>query len=301
VKDVPPEMIQLILTQHRFAIAELYTFTLNDGAADYFTSIDLDLNLNSHTYKANALRIEGLQYNLGVGFKVDELTVKISAFPGEQLAGAEFFTAVQSGLLDGATIQRDRVFWAAGQQVAYRDYLEQPVAIIPLFLGFVSTIDRMGRTFCEMKVKSPMSLLDIDMPRNTYQQGCLWTLYEPGCGAVRADFTSTYTVGVASPQDINPTTAISPVTGADGVPYYALGRLKFTSGPLINVQVAIESNDGTTFGLAYPLAQLPNPGDTFEASAGCTKMGRGGACELKFNRLVSFRGFPKVPPVVVAA
>lgn len=300
MKQVPDAMLELIRTQRRFAIAELYSFTLNDGAEDFFTSLDQDLILLGHTFKANSLRIEGLRYNVGVGFRVDEQDLKISAYPGEELAGADFFGAVQQGLLDGALVKRQRGFWAANQGAAYRDYIEPPVAVVDLFTGYVSSIERIGRTFAEIKVKSPLSRLDIDLPRNSYQAGCLWTLYEPGCGVNREDFTTSYTVGSVSVQNVNPDTAISPVTGADGIPYYALGRLKFTSGPLVNFQTWVESNDDVTFGLAYPLKTLPNIGDTFEVSAGCSKIGRGGACELKFDNLANFRGFPRVPPVVVS-
>lgn len=80
MKQVPPEMIELILTQRRFAIAELFTFTLNNGVEDYFTSLDQDLNFFGNTFKSNSLRIEGLRYNVGIGFKVDEQDLKISAY-----------------------------------------------------------------------------------------------------------------------------------------------------------------------------------------------------------------------------
>src|SRR5436190_1130493 len=144
MKDVPDAMIELILTQRKFAIAELYTFELNDGTEDYFTSSDVDLNLLGHLFKSNSLRIEGLRLNTGVGFRVDEQDLKISAYPGEELAGADFFSAVQNGLLDGALITRHRSFWAASQEASYRDYLEEPVATVPLFTGYVSSIERLG-------------------------------------------------------------------------------------------------------------------------------------------------------------
>jgi uncharacterized phage protein (TIGR02218 family) len=302
MKPITEDMRQLILTQRKFAKAELYTFTLVNGAQDYFTDIDLDIVHETHTFKSNSLRIEGLRYKTSVGLSVDEQDLRISAFPGEEIASADFFFAVQNGLLDGATIVRQRAFYAATGGPAYADYAQGPIpgGVITLFTGLVSGITKMGRTFTELKIKSPMKLLDTEMPRNTYQAGCLWTLYDAGCQAVRGDFTSSFTIDSVDSVSITPTTAISPANGADGIPFFSLGRLIFTSGDLINTQIFVEANDSAKLYLSYPLKVLPAPGDTFDVSAGCAKTGRGGACELKFNNLVHYRAFDRVPPVVVS-
>ena len=116
---------------------------------------------------------------------------------------------------------------------------------------------------------------------------------------VRNSFTDSYTV--ASSDGISITvSAISPETGADGNPYYQQGRLLFTSGDNDGVQTIVRWNDTTIFYLQYPLRVNPAPGDTFDVSAGCLKTGRGGACELKFSNLNNFRGFPRVPPIVMS-
>lgn len=291
-------MITLINTQTRFLIGELYTFTLLDGTQAYYSGLDLDINYGGNTYVSTGLRIEGLKYKIAVGWEVDEQQIKISAFPGETLAGADFFGAVAEGLLDGAYITRQRGFWKVNTGIAYQDYAQAPVAVVTLFTGLVSAIDKIGRTHVEMKLKSPLKLLDIDMPRNAYSPGCLWSLYDSGCTLARSSYTSSFVVSTASQTQIVPTTAISPVTGADGIEYYLQGRLLFTSGVNENVQVLVAGNDAGNFYLQYPLNNVPSPGDTFTVSAGCTKMAS--TCSAKFGNLANFRGFPKVPPEMIS-
>lgn len=252
------------------------------------------------TYRSNSLRIEGLKYKLAVGWQVDEQDIKISSYPGFTLAGSNFFGGIESGLLDGAYVTRQRIFWPVVTGIAAYDMQLAPIAVVTLFTGRVSTISKIGRTHVEMKLKSPMVILDIDMPRNTYGSNCQWSLFSPGCGLNRASFTNNFTVLAANNTTIEPTVPVSPVTGADSVPYYALGRIKFTSGVNTNLIVTVGGNDASVFSLRFSLDNVPAPGDTFEASAGCAKTGRGGACETKFDNLINFRGFSRVPPIVTS-
>jgi uncharacterized phage protein (TIGR02218 family) len=305
MKPIPAALLTLLTSQKQLPYAELFTFTFRDGTHDYFTDLDVPIAFGGNTFKANSLRIEGLKFKIGVGWQVDEQEIKISAFPGETLGGSSFFGAVESGLLDGATIQRQRAFFTPLGGPAYLDYAAAPAGVVTLFTGLVSTISKIGRTQVEMKLKSPLKLLDIDMPRNTYQPGCQWDLYSSfgandGCRVNRAAFTQTFTVSTANATRINPVGGIAPQFGADGLAYFAQGRLLFTSGVNNNLETTIADNDSVTFVLRFPLNNIPAPGDTFTASAGCSKLGRGGACELKFNNLPNFRGFPRVPPIVIS-
>lgn len=297
MKPVPSGFINFIKTNQRMLLGELYTFTLQSGAQDFFTNLDVSVIYGGNIFKGNALRIEGLKYKVAVGWQVDEQEILISAFPGETLAGASFFTALESGLLDGAYFTRQRVFWAANDGRPWIDYQALPVTVVTLFIGRVSTVDKIGRTQAQIKVKSPLSLLDIDMPRNTYEPGCQWSLFDAGCTLDRNSFSLGYTVQSATALSITPTIPIAPSIGADGIPVYAFGRIKFVSGVNNNLIASIATNDGTSFQLSFPLTEIPVLGDTFIVSQGCAKTGRGGACELKFANLANFRGFPRIPPI----
>lgn len=296
MKPVSSTYINYLLTQQRMPFAELYTFEFLDGNFAYYTNLDRTIFYGGNAYLASELRIEGLKYKIGVGFQVDEQEIRIGAYPGETLGGAAFFSALQDGLLDGAYLTRQRAFWQPTDGRPFIDFQAAPFEVITLFIGRVSTITKIGRSHVELKLKSPLSLLDMDMPRNSYQPGCLWTLYDSGCTLNRASFTTSFVVSSANHTVIIPTTPIT-TFGADGIPNYYQGRLLFTSGVNQNLQVLIATNDNVTFGLQYPLTVPPDPGDTFDASLGCSKSTD--TCTLKFSNIANFRGFPRVPPVIV--
>lgn len=301
MKPIPASFPSFILNNRRMLKAELYTFALNDGSFDYFTDCDIPITYNGNTFKANSLRIEGLKFKIGIGTQVDEQDLKISAFPGDTLAGANFFDAVSSGLLDAAYLTRQRAFWAVNDGRPWVDFQAAPVAVVPLFVGLVSTVDKLGRTYAQIKVKSPLSLCDIDMPRNTYQPGCQWELFSPGCTLSRAAFAKTGTISAVYTDGFAVSGGISPVNGADGLQYYVQGQVVFNSGAQENNVFTIANNGASKITFAYPPVAGLLVGDSFTLSPGCSKIGRGGACELKFNNLNNFRGFPRVPPIMVSA
>lgn len=294
----PSSMIAL-LKQRRIAYCELYTFIFNDGSMDYFTDLDLDVILNGHTYKSNGLKIEGMKLKLSVGLQVDEQDVKISGYPADTLGGAAFFSSVQSGLLDRGYLIRDRAFFKATTGNAFQDFSNYPpVSVVRLFYGLISTITKGGQTNIQMKVKSLLHLLDLDMPKNFYIPTCLWQLYSPGCTLNRDNFV-VHAV-VAAPTAVYRVLPLggvfAPIAG-DGRANYGLGRVIFTSGVNKNLELLVGFNDGVSLSFAYPLNVAPNVGDSFDYYPGCYHDPL--ACTSKFNNMINYRGFDRVPPVQI--
>ena len=298
MKPVPAGFVDWILSAQRMCTANLYTFEFTDGSFAYFNDIDMDLTIDGTLFSARSLRIDGLRQKVAVGLNVDEQEVRINAFPEETLGSTLFFGGIQQGLLDGAYITRQRAFWEVVDGRPYIDFQSVPKGVITIFIGLVSQITKIGRSHVEMKVKSPLKLLDMDMPRNSFQPSCLWTLYDNGCTLNRATYTTNFTVSAANTLLITPTIPIPTPTGADGLPSYYQGRLLFLTGVNAGFQTIIADNDGTNFRVQYPLNVVPDPGDTFSAAWGCAKTVS--ACEDKFSNRDNFRGFPRVPPVVVS-
>jgi hypothetical protein len=160
------------------------------------------------TFVSNAVRVHGLRFSSKIGFEVDEQEVVFTYLPATQYAqsgsgaesgvlgtghpgsmvlasgpvsgpaysgadaieGVPFAVALQQHLLDYATIKRWRAFlpeWGA-----------PPYGVVLLFQGRVSSIVNVGSTQATVKVKSDLVLLDQDMPRNTFQAGCRYTLFD---------------------------------------------------------------------------------------------------------------------------
>jgi uncharacterized phage protein (TIGR02218 family) len=156
-----------------------------------------------------------------------------------------------------------------------------------VFKGRVSTIDRVGRTYAEMTVASPLVVLDYYMPRNIFSPTCLHVLYDSGCQAVASSFETTTTVGVGSTQ----TVINSPAASQNQVQ----GSMVFTSGLNAGLRATVKSAiNGVSWTLMYPLPEIPAAGDGINVFFGCDHTA--GTCNSKFSNLVHFRGFPNVPP-----
>jgi uncharacterized phage protein (TIGR02218 family) len=202
--------------------------------------------------------------------------------------------------MDGAVIVRYRIVWSFVTGNAFADVQppNQPIAVWPLFTGYTSQIVKGGVSHIEMKVKSALVKLNVNMPRNYYQPGCLWTLFDQGCTLTKSDFGTSSTVSAASIQTIVPAGGIATPIGADDLDNYAQGRLLFTSGVNDGLQVLIDTNDSSGLYLAYPLDQIPNIGDGIIYYPGCSKSFA--TCNLKYSNSQNFRGFDKVPPIFVS-
>ena len=303
-RSVSMGYLSILKANQEMIIAELYTITLQNGAVDRFTDFDMDLTVNGHLYKSGSLRIAGLKMKLSVGLNVDEQDIKITALPTDTLTGALFLQGCAQGLLDGATVQRDRAVWAAGGGTTgggapYLDVVNaSPITVYRMAYGLVSEILKIGRTTVELKVKSPLKLLDINLPRRTYQGSCNWALFEPGCTLNKSSFGVNGTVDTGVLANFVPWVGGVPMTpGADGQPYFALGRLLFTSGTLNNTQFYIANNDSATL-FTMGMYTPPAVGDSFTAYPGCAKTFN--TCHLKFNNSDNFGGFEFVPPVTLS-
>jgi len=266
-------------------MADIFTFGLASGVSLYYTNVDVGFSYNGKVYLANSVRVSGLKYKASIGLEVDQQQITVSALSTDAIpGGASFLQALRDGSFDGATIERDRVFFS--------DHIGGTViGAVTLFKGRLGQIQQIGRTSAKLTVNSDLILLDHDMPRNIYQPTCLHTLYDSGCALSRSSFSTNGTVGAGS------TASVIIWSGASA--NYAQGTMTFTSGDNDGVSTTIGSaNPGTSLALIYPLEAVPAPGDTFTVAFGCDHTPA--TCQNKFNNLVNFRGFPFVPPPQMA-
>ena len=293
------QYIAWALATNRAILGHLYQFTSQAGVNDYFTDLDIDINYANVVWKSGSLRIEGLQRKLSIGVNVDEQNVKIWAAPTDTLFGSAFLEGAQQGLLDGAVVVRYRIIWRFISGNAAADVQQQPMAVWPLFTGYIATIEKGGTSHVEVKIQSALNRLNVNMPRNYYQPGCLWTLFDSGCTLSKAAFAVNGTLTGAPTAQILPISGgIGTPTGPDGIAQYAQGRLLFTSGVNNGLLTLVGNNDATNLYLAYRLDNVPAAGDTVTYYPGCSKSFN--TCNLKFGNKANFRGFDKVPPIMVS-
>lgn len=264
-------------------MADCFTFTLLSGLILTYTNADVPIALNGYSYLANSVLVDGLHYKCSIGLDVDQQKITIAANPTDTVEGVPFLQALQNGVFDGCEIQRERVFLSS--------WTAPPIGSVILFKGRFGTIDNVGRTSAEVTVNSDLVLLDINMPRNLYAPACVHVLYDSGCGLVKNAFGASGTVGSGS----NNVT----INWSGSWSVYAQGTLTFTSGVNAGKSVTVKQGTSSALTLAYPLMNVPSPGDSFTAYQGCDHTMA--TCQSKFNNLANFRGFPFIPPPTFAA
>ena len=281
-----------IVTQYGADIGTLAAKALGNpvGETFFYTNSDADVQVGNHIYSSSGLIVKGLRYKLVRGLQIDEQSVTIYANSTDTINGVPFLQAVVDGVLDGARLQQSRAFFDPTTWPARPGKPNVAVGAITLFSGGVTTVDDVGRTSATFKVKSDLSLLDVEMPHNLYQASCMWTLFDENCGLdlklfqVNAVVTSTSTQTVINWTNSRPTD------------YFAQGVMRFTSGENANISRPVRSSSASGVVAVYPFPHVPANGDTFLITPGCdhTKDGAQGCPKYKNQR--NFRGFPYVPP-----
>ncbi len=260
-------------------MADCFTLTIATGGTFYFTDYDVDITFNGHTFIAEAMLIKGLKFKVATGLEVDRQQITIIPSVGSTFNGAPWLGAIGNGVLEGAQIQRDRVFIDPS--------LPGGLDGLTLFKGRVSTVDKVGRTSAEVTVASPLVVLDYYMPRNIFSPTCLHVLYDAGCGLSATSFQTVTTVGAGSTQIL--------INNASASQNQVQGTMLFTSGLNSGIRATIKSAvNGVSWTLMYPLPNAPTTGDGIVAYFGCDHTAA--TCQAKFTNLLNFRGYPNVPP-----
>lgn len=261
--------------------ADLYTFTLVNGQAYYYTSGDFDLTLSDHTYLSTGPSFERGTTRSTLGVQVDSLDLTINARPADLVGGVPWLQALGSGSFDGARVLVERFISDAWTNLA-------PGKIYQ-FAGRIGDI-AVDRGSAKVTVVSDMVLLNQQLPRNVFQATCLHTLYDSGCALVKASFTVTGAAAAGSTAaSIN-----SGLTQADH--YFDLGAIVFTSG-VLNGQlrtIRLFTHAGGVVVPIVPFSGAPANGDTFSVYPGCNKV-YAGDCLGKFANQANFRGMPFIP------
>lgn len=303
--DVPfAEAITCRLTYQQFAgIVLLYTthqWDFSVPAVDgtgltHYVSNDVGVTKDSLKLRVTSGQ-SGQGNDPSASIEVDEqsltLTPNMDTAAPSMIGSTPFLQAVRQRAFDGAVIQRDR--WFFDPDILTATGLPTPVGGLPMFYGYASAIDQLGRTQAKLKVKSALALLGIQMPRNLFQPNCVYTVYSASCGAVKASFVNHGTVGSS------PTASVIPYSG--GVPGsipFANGEIFMESGPAINQTRTIRAFDASNLYLSYPLTVAPLAGDLFDAYPGCNRAdplvsGSTSDC-IFFSRQGSYRATPRTP------
>jgi len=280
-------VVNLLNSGLPFGRAELYTFKLDEGTTLHYCEWDVDIVYGGNTYSHVGPLFKRNQSKFVRGLSMDELRLTVFPLPSNLILGTPWLSAAHLGALDGAEVALDFAFFdlaVSPTQVVV------PVGVVNWFTGRVSDIPALDRMSCEMIVRSDIERLDIRLPRNLYQPGCLNTLFDSACKVNRSAYMLSGVVAVGvSPSNF----AISGPAAAQPAGYYNQGTVLFTSGANAGVKRTVKNWASQTVELFNALRLQPQAGDGCTLIPGCDKTKA--TCTSKFNNVVNFRGMPHVP------
>jgi uncharacterized phage protein (TIGR02218 family) len=278
MKTASPELVAL-LASGRFVFAELFTFTQLDGTIYRWTTADVDVSWGGHAFSSSGPTLERGNIHHAVGVEVDTMELTIVADPAEHLiAGLPYPHYARNGGFDGTRVLFERAYMA--------DWSTPVVGALTKFSGAVSDVTP-SRTQVVLSVKSDLELLNVKAPHNLYQAPCLHSVYNSGCGLIKANFAVAGVVAAGS------TTTQIACALAQAAGWFDQGTITFTAGENAGVMRTVKSYAPGLFKLSLPLPAVPAPGDTFNAYAGCDRCQV--TCDVKFNNKPNFRATPYVP------
>lgn len=276
MKIATQELMDL-LANGRFWMADCYEVALAGGGPVLrYTSADVDVTVSGNVYSASGPRFQRSRCRWHVGVEVDTLEVEIFPRAQDLVLGLPFLHALDKGLLDGSEWTLRRAFAPApGQAVT---------GALVMFAGRMGSPEA-GRTSALCRINSHTELLNIKLPKRVVQPGCIWTLYEPGCGVSRSAWTEYVTVQAGSTPSMLLVSGTSRSWG-----WFALGMAQGVIGANASLARYVSSYAPGAVYLVPDLPFTPAAGDVFSLAPGCSKTIE--RCQQLGGR---FRGYPYVP------
>jgi uncharacterized phage protein (TIGR02218 family) len=282
MKPASSALIALLNGGEQFIMADLYTFTLVGGTTILrYSAAPTAIVANGYLFAAGP-KFERSKTKVVIGTQVDELDIRIYPETSDLIGLTPFLEAAWRGQLDGALLQLERAFMGAEGG----GYGDTSAGTVVLFCGRISDID-CSRTGIEMKCRSHLELLNIQMPRRLWQSSCTHVFGDAMCLFNRSSLAVTFTASGSSTTTViegAPTTTtpyaqgtIIGVTGSNAG--YSRTISSFVSGGAVTVKLAFLS----------PVAA----GDQFQLLPGCDRTLA--TCTNVFNNPVHFGGVPYIP------
>lgn len=269
-----PEALRAHLAEDATTTCHAWRVTRRDGTVLGFTDHDYDLVFDGTTYLA-ASGFEASDWETSGG-----LAASAGEVAGALTSDAIAETDVAAGKYDGARVEVFLVNWA------------EPAQHLRLRVAEIGEVSR-SEGFFRAELRGLAHKLDESRGR-IYSRRCDARFGDERCGknATSAEWRATGTVSVADTDRMT-------VLGIDDFPagFFRYGRVKFTSGPNDGVALDVEGHrrggGEVVVDFWLPMAVAPEPGDTFEITAGCDKTFE--TCKVKFDNQRNFRGFPHMP------
>jgi len=278
MKEAGPALIALLSSTNQFIMADLYTITLVGGSVLRYSAAPTALFANGYTF-ALGPKFERSKTKVVIGTQVDELEVKIYTEPTDLIGGVPFLQAAWQGQFDGALLQLERAFMPT--------YGDTSPGTVILFAGRISDID-CTRTGIDLKCRSHLELLNIQMPRRLWQSSCTHTFGDAMCQFDRSALQLTFAAATGSTQgQIVTSVSLAPAN------LYVQGTIIGVTGANTGSSRTIASMGSSWVALKLPFLSSVVAGDQFQLLPGCDRTLA--TCTNVFNNAIHFGGFPFIP------
>jgi uncharacterized phage protein (TIGR02218 family) len=278
MKAAGPDLIALLSGANQFVMADLYTITLAGGSLLRYSAAATALSANGYTF-ALGPRFERSKTKIVIGTQVDELEVRIYTEPTDLIGGVPFLQAAWQGQFDGALLQLERAFM--------RTYGDTSPGTVVLFSGRISDIE-CTRTGVDLKCRSHLELLNIQMPRRLWQSSCTHAFGDAMCQFDRSSMEVMFSAGPGS----TPVLIATSVTPAPPS-LYIQGSLIGVTGANAGSSRSVADMAGGWVYLKLAFLSPVSQGDQFRLLPGCDRTLS--TCRNVFNNAIHFGGFPNIP------
>ena len=278
MKAASPALVALLSSSDQFIMADLYTITLVGGSVLRYSAAPTALSVNGNVFTLGP-KFERSKTKVVIGTQVDELEVKIYTEPTDLIGEIPFLQAAWQGQLDGALLQLERAFMPT--------YGDTSPGTVVLFAGRISDID-CSRTGIDLKCRSHLELLNIQMPRRLWQASCTHTFGDAMCQFDRSALQSTFSAGPGStPAQIAASVTPTPAN------LYIQGTITGVSGRNAGSSRTIANMAGGWVYLKLAFLSPVLSGDQFQLLPGCDRTLA--SCTSVYNNASHFGGFPYIP------
>jgi hypothetical protein len=302
-------------------MADLWTFTLQSlapaeagGRTQYRFSGGATAITDQATGRVFALgpAFDRSTTRIVIGVQSDDLDVQIYPAPTDLLGGTPWAAAAWQGQLDGATVTLERAFMGA----ASGGWGDTSAGTVVLFVGRVSDLD-VSRTRIGLKLRSPLELLNVQMPRRLWQPSCTHNFGDAMCGYDRVAGKNAEGTATGIGALTFACAAGSTTTQLNGVPAttapFALGTVIGLDGANAGQRRTIAAYlSGVDLAVKLAFLSTPNVGDSFQILPGCDRTlatcgtifrntrvlagGAGPGAGYDPTNAERFGGFPFIPP-----
>lgn len=291
MKNIPLPLLEYLLSidVESGYVADLFSILLKSGQQFYATDGQMPITYAGNVYQPTqygAWKVTKVRTSLGMTQASCEFSLQAGVDVILDPFEIPILEAVQLGLFDAATMAVYRTYST--------DYGDTGDGVEIKFQGQVTEFTKNGRTLANGTIEGYSFALNQQMPRQTLQPGCRWTLYDPNtCTANKASFT--YTNSVAPTSNNVYIIPVSPISLPSGI-LLDQGTITFTSGRNNGLSMSIQTYDGTSIRLSRPFLFPIATGDTFSMSAGCAHTFA--ACQAFLgttNAYINFGGAVSIP------